>query len=301
MSRQQAFYRLVNKYYFRQTLLNALHRHNQELISRRNIHCSRIVQRIVKPTTFKPFLSGLMSIGGIYLIDNHSEARNSRFFKAVKHGNLSSVSQYLKSGIDPNAKHELGWSSIHVAAVNKQSDILKILLENGANPDATDDFVNIYQTAREHKMQSLDVMVAREEEFNSNLNLRANFRGCTALHYAALADDLTTVRILLEAGANPSKSNDYGRKAKDYARDPEMKKLLEKYSEIFDDIKKQEEVEERRKFPLEMRLKEHIVGRYLYFSNYLESRIVFMKIIFRSRKCNHNGCISDTKKRKWLD
>ena len=33
-------------------------------------------------------------------------------------------------------------------------------------------------------------MVTREEEFNSNLNLRANFRGCTALHYAALADDI---------------------------------------------------------------------------------------------------------------
>ena len=91
----------------------------------------------------------------------------------------------------------MGWSAIHVASVNRQPEILKILLENGADPDLTDEFVNIYQTAREKNLQSLDVMVAREEEFNSNLNLRANFRGCTALHYAALADDYESIRILL--------------------------------------------------------------------------------------------------------
>ena len=91
----------------------------------------------------------------------------------------------------------MGWSAIHVASVNGQQEILKILLENGADPDLTDEFVNIYQTAREKNLQSLDVMVAREEEFNSTLNLRANFRGCTALHYAALADDYESIRILL--------------------------------------------------------------------------------------------------------
>ena len=32
-------------------------------------------------------------------------------------------------------------------------------------------------------------MVTREEEFSDKLNLRANFRGCTPLHYAVLAED----------------------------------------------------------------------------------------------------------------
>ena len=91
----------------------------------------------------------------------------------------------------------MGWSAIHVASVNRQPEILKILLEYGADPDLADEFVNIYQTAREKNMQSLDVMVSREDEFNSNLNLRANFRGCTALHYAALADDSESIKILL--------------------------------------------------------------------------------------------------------
>lgn len=44
------------------------------------------------------------------------------------------------------------------------------------------------------------VLVSREDEFSSRLSSRAGFRGCTALHYATLADDQHTVSMLLEAG-----------------------------------------------------------------------------------------------------
>ena len=205
----------------------------------------------------------IFSYCSLHLVNNEINEQKTagRFLKSVKHGNTFEVLHYLKNGGDPNIRHELGWTALHVAAVNRQPRIVQMLLENGADPDIADDFVNIYQTAREKRIQSLDVMVSREEEFNANLNLRANFRGCTALHYAALVDDSESVRLLLEAGANPSSTNDYGRQPKDYARDPQIKKLLAKYCEVYEDIRKQQEVEERRKYPLEMRLKEHIVGQ----------------------------------------
>lgn len=44
------------------------------------------------------------------------------------------------------------------------------------------------------------VHIAREDEFSDRLNNRANFRGCTSLHYAVLMDDADMVEILLEAG-----------------------------------------------------------------------------------------------------
>lgn len=47
------------------------------------------------------------------------------------------------------------------------------------------------------------VLVSREDEFSSRLSSRAGFRGCSALHYATLADDPHIVRMLLEAGTSP--------------------------------------------------------------------------------------------------
>lgn len=44
------------------------------------------------------------------------------------------------------------------------------------------------------------VLVTREDDFSNRLNIRANFKGCTALHYAVLADDYLTVKLLLDAG-----------------------------------------------------------------------------------------------------
>jgi len=46
------------------------------------------------------------------------------------------------------------------------------------------------------------VLVIREDEFSDRLSARANFRGCTSLHYAVLADDYYLVQLLLEAGEN---------------------------------------------------------------------------------------------------
>lgn len=42
--------------------------------------------------------------------------------------------------------------------------------------------------------------VVRESEFSSRLNHSQMFRGCTALHYAVLADSTPTVQALLSAG-----------------------------------------------------------------------------------------------------
>lgn len=44
------------------------------------------------------------------------------------------------------------------------------------------------------------VLVTREDDFNNWLNNRASFKGCTALHYAVLADDYRTVKELLDGG-----------------------------------------------------------------------------------------------------
>ncbi|XP_053543457.1 caseinolytic peptidase B protein homolog isoform X1 [Ictalurus punctatus] len=101
----------------------------------------------------------------------------------------------------------------------------------------------------------------REDKFSNRLSTRASFRGCTSLHYAVLADDLRTVRMLLDAGANPLQVNELGHTPLSYAKEGEMHTLLKEREGKFMEEQKQREVEERRRFPLERRLKEHIIGQ----------------------------------------
>uniref|UniRef100_A0A672LIB2 ClpB family mitochondrial disaggregase n=1 Tax=Sinocyclocheilus grahami TaxID=75366 RepID=A0A672LIB2_SINGR len=137
------------------------------------------------------------------------------------------------------------------------STVVKVLLEAGADPNLGDDFNSVYEAAREKGVHSLEVLVSREDEFSSRLSSRASFRGCSALHYAALTDDLRTIRMLLDAGANPLQKNDLGHTPLTYTKEGETATLLKEFAEA----QQKHEAEQRRKFPLERRLKEHIIGQ----------------------------------------
>uniref|UniRef100_A0A3B3D0P4 ClpB family mitochondrial disaggregase n=1 Tax=Oryzias melastigma TaxID=30732 RepID=A0A3B3D0P4_ORYME len=188
-------------------------------------------------------------------------------------------------GVDPNHRHRLGWTALMVAAMNRQHSVVKVLLEAGADPNTGDEFNNVYDTSREKGIHSLEgeveqsgllaaplyyttpsvlhlpVLVSREDEFSSRLSSRAGFRGCTALHYATLADDALAVRMLLEAGANPLQTNGLGHTARAYAKEGEVSTALLEWEGKFKELQARREAEERRKFPLERRLKEHIIGQ----------------------------------------
>ncbi|XP_043382921.1 caseinolytic peptidase B protein homolog isoform X2 [Chelonia mydas] len=153
---------------------------------------------------------------------------------------------------------------LEAARINNVSEVdsvVKILLAAGADPNLGDEFNSVYETAKEKGLHSLEVLVTREDDFNNRLNNRASFKGCTALHYAVLADDYVTVKLLLDGGASPLQRNEMGHTPLDYARDGEVMKLLKASETKFQEEQRKRELEERRRFPLEQRLKEHIIGQ----------------------------------------
>ncbi|KAM4681959.1 mitochondrial disaggregase [Amazona ochrocephala] len=194
-----------------------------------------------------------------YLRDRLS--KEDALLEAARINNASEVNRLLLDGADVNARHRLGWTALMVAAISRNSSVVKILLAANADPNLGDEFSSVYETAKEKGLHSLEVLVTREDDFNNRLNVRANFRGCTALHYAVLADDRATVTLLLEGGANPLQKNEMGHTPLDYARDGEVKDLLKAAETKFQEEQRRREVEERRRFPLEQRLKEHIIGQ----------------------------------------
>ncbi|XP_077086481.1 mitochondrial disaggregase isoform X4 [Siphateles boraxobius] len=205
---------------------------------------------------------GLISAAALaFCLKRDGDEKASALLDACRSSNTDELSRLLSEGTDPNTRHRLGWTALMVAAMNRQHNVVQVLLEVGADPNLGDDFSSVYETAREKGVHSLEVLVSREDEFSNRLSSRASFRGCSALHYAALADDLRTVRILLDAGADPTLKNELGHTPLTYAKEGEMLTLIKQSQDTFAEAQRKREAEERRRFPLERRLKEHIIGQ----------------------------------------
>ncbi|KAK5929223.1 hypothetical protein CgunFtcFv8_010472 [Champsocephalus gunnari] len=206
--------------------------------------------------------AGVLSAAALaFCLKKDSDNKGDALLEAARTNNSEDVARLVKEGVDANQRHRLGWTALMVAAMNRQHSVVKVLLAAGADPNAGDDFNNVYDTSREQGIHSLEVLVSREDEFSSRLSNRAGFRGCTALHYATLTDDPRTVRMLLESGANPLQTNGLGHTARAYAKDGEVSTVLTEFEAKFQEVQARREAAERRRFPLERRLKEYIIGQ----------------------------------------
>ena len=127
------------------------------------------------------------SLAAATLLPCSSDRNREKLFRAVKQGNAKEVQKLLETGqASVEDRHPLGWTPLMLAAVNGRAEVVSVLLEAGADPNAEEEFQTVYNTARMLGVHTLEVQAAREEDFSSRLSPRANFRGCTALHYAAL-------------------------------------------------------------------------------------------------------------------
>uniref|UniRef100_A0A8C4URD0 Mitochondrial disaggregase n=2 Tax=Neoaves TaxID=3078114 RepID=A0A8C4URD0_FALTI len=151
-----------------------------------------------------------------YLRDHLS--KEDALLEAARINNVSEVNRLLLEGTDVNARHKLGWTALMVAAISRNSSVVKILLAANADPNLGDDFSSVYETAKEKGLHSLE-------------------------------------------GANPLQKNEMGHTPLDYAREGEVMNLLKASETKFQEEQRRREVEERRRFPLEQRLKEHIIGQ----------------------------------------
>ncbi|MGE0792283.1 MAG: ankyrin repeat domain-containing protein [Sandaracinaceae bacterium] len=114
---------------------------------------------------------------------------------AVERGDADEVDRALADGADPHSVDTLGSPVLHIAAALGHVEIMRLLIDSGAD-----------------------------------VNLRDEFMG-TALILAANGADRAAVELLLERGADPTMRNDLGESAEDRADrtpygDPSLVPLL---------------------------------------------------------------------------
>ncbi len=165
---------------------------------------------------------------------------------------------------------------MHAAAINGETETVKVLLDAGSDPDAGDDYSTAFKVGRDLRMPAVEAMIVREKEFSDLLNNNKSYKNCTALHYAVLADSEKTVRVLLERGASPlevrfpqsafhpissfptlnsilytvlvTQANILGHKPIDYAvPHSTIEEVLEKAEKEYAEKLKEKEAEERRR------------------------------------------------------
>jgi len=176
-------------------------------------------------------------------------------------GNIEQMAALVEAGAEVDGRHPYGWTALHAAAVNGRSAAVQWLLQRGADANAREEFSSIYQVGREQGRSPVAVRAVREAEFSARLNCHQMFRGFTPLHYAVLAHDQASVRLLMDRGADPTLTNEYGLPPADYAADVGIRSLMSAHAARHAKQKMKRDQEQRRKFPIEQRIKKAIIGQ----------------------------------------
>ncbi|XP_014677172.1 PREDICTED: putative ankyrin repeat protein RF_0381 [Priapulus caudatus] len=121
---------------------------------------------------------------------------------AVSKGEEAMVQMLLSHGTDANAADWQAHTSLHHAACVGRLDIVRLLLEAGADPnvdDAESGVTPLMWAVSKGEETVVQMLLSHGADANA-----ADWQAHTSLHHAACFDRLDIVRLLLEAGADPN-------------------------------------------------------------------------------------------------
>ena len=167
---------------------------------------------------------------------------NKRLYDAVSDNRISKIEQLLKQGADVNVKDKDGWTPLQWAALKGNIDIGKCLIENGADVNIKDNLgrTPLYRASRWNQIGVAKLLIENGADVNAK-----DKDGWTPLHLAAVLDRIDIVKVLIENGADPFINNKDGETALDLCKykaiREQLKKYMEDYESILEEIKKEKE------------------------------------------------------------
>jgi ankyrin repeat protein len=158
------------------------------------------------------------------------EEHRTPLCETAKHGNVEAAAVLLDAKADTAARcREIGLTPLHIAALEGKTDVVKLLIERGANINALNGWQQtpLHQATMHGNIAAMKLLIAAHADLEVHDN-----HAYTPLLAAVEQGGADGLRLLLEAGANPNASLKSGRQAVDVAiekQHPELVPLLRQH------------------------------------------------------------------------
>ena len=176
-----------------------------------------------------PSVSDFLSTSPSSLNEQDSRSGSSPLSIAVLNSKLEIVRFLLDQGADPNLQDLVGESPLHLAAENSCMEIAELLLRSKAEPNCTtiDGETPLHHAAFKGDLRILALLLSYGADPNSaDVTL-----GRTPLHCAVQCGHLEGVNLLLSYGGNPTIEDKEGSTAVAACQSHEISKVLAEWDE----------------------------------------------------------------------
>jgi len=177
------------------------------------------------------FAAALVALAAPTAASAQNFSEGYQFLEAVKKADGNKVNEILGkpgSSIVNTKDRDSGQSALHIVTEREDPTYMRFLLQKGANPNITDKNGNspLMSAVGKGFGEGVDIMI----RYGGSVNL-ANSSGETPLIRAVQIHNVDIIRKLLDAGADPDKTDTLaGKSARDYAiedrRFPGIAKIL---------------------------------------------------------------------------
>lgn len=163
---------------------------------------------------------------GLFIIDWHEIP----LFELIAQRENETVKNLINSGFNVNTKDDHNETALHVAVEHKNLEIVRLLIEKGANVNAQTKGkvtpilrLDNYFEDKEAALEILCLLILKGAKVNANPDKE------TPLMTACMENNIEAATVLLEAGANPNLKDEDGETALQKTNSDEIKQLLRKY------------------------------------------------------------------------
>ncbi|MDD2623357.1 MAG: Ankyrin repeats (3 copies) [bacterium ADurb.Bin157] len=164
------------------------------------------------------------------LVNENTDDGETLLFKAIEQSNLSAVQMLVEADSDVHrCENNKGYSPLLTAVEIGNTEIVKVLLDIGADPEAKDNNgeSSLIKAVIDERFDVVSLLL----EYGVILNRRDD-RGYTSLMHATAMGDVKTVKVLISAGADAALKSTAGETLLDIAQKSENEELITMYTQF---------------------------------------------------------------------